>query len=267
MRKWLLAVLTLAVMVAVAVAPTHADVSYVGSATIAQRIFPEAAQTFTARTGIPFGKVEHQGSGKGVELVARGEAPLAGISRSLTLAEKRLRLRHQIIGYDAQVVYVNARNPLRSLTRAQLKDIFTGRIARWSELGGADAPIVAITTRISDNRGQGVEFRDHAMDGLPYRADRREVDGAQAEQAAALAQEPLGIAVVSSSFQVPGIRAISLEGLHATAENVRSGAYMLSRPLVLVAPAHPAPDVRRFLDFMLSAEGQAVVARHFMAVR
>jgi phosphate transport system substrate-binding protein len=60
---------------------------------------------------------------------------------------------------------------------------------------------------------------------------------------------------------------IALDGYQATTDNIRSGAYVLSRPLVLVAPPHPSADVRRFLDFMLSPEGQAIVARHFVPVR
>jgi phosphate transport system substrate-binding protein len=48
---------------------------------------------------------------------------------------------------------------------------------------------------------------------------------------------------------------------------VRSGAYLLSRPLLLVIPARPDPDARRFVEFMLSPEGQAIVARKFFPVR
>jgi phosphate transport system substrate-binding protein len=112
-----------------------------------------------------------------------------------------------------------------------------------------------------------VEFQEHALGGQPYREDRREIEGGQAEQATAVAATPHGIAVVSPAFAVPGMRPIALDGYDATPEHIRSGAYVLSRPLVLVAAPHPTPDVRRFLDFMLSAEGQAVVARHFVSIR
>jgi ABC-type phosphate transport system substrate-binding protein len=73
--------------------PALAQVSYVGSSTIGDHIIPAAAKTFTAKTKIAFGTIETQGSGKGLELVLRGQAPLAGVARSLTLAEKQRRIR------------------------------------------------------------------------------------------------------------------------------------------------------------------------------
>src|SRR5712691_5811676 len=74
---------------AVVAGVASAEISYVGSSTIGENIIPEAAKVFTAKTGIPFGTVEIQGSGKGLEKVLRGDAQLAGVSRALTLAEKQ----------------------------------------------------------------------------------------------------------------------------------------------------------------------------------
>jgi phosphate transport system substrate-binding protein len=259
--------IALAVGLSAVAAPVMAQVSYVGSSTIGNKIMPEAARVFTARTGVAVAGVQIQGSGVGIDLVARGLAPLAGSSRALSVAEKKLGLRYQIIGYDGMVVFVHASNRVKTLTPAELKGIFTGKIRHWSAVGGADAPITVITVHVAERRGQSVEFQAHTLDGQPYREDRQEVDGGQGEQALALASTPHGIAVVSSAFAVAGIRAIALDGYEPTMENVRSGAYVLSRPLVLVAPSHPTADVRRFLDFMLSAEGQAIVARHFVSIR
>ena len=252
--------------VALAAGPAAAEISYAGSSTIGLVLMPDAARAFTLRTGIPFGSVEIQGTGRGIEMVARGEAPLAGASRALTATEKKAGLRYQIIGYDAVGVYVNALNRVQSVTRPQLKDVFTGGITNWKELGGQDARIVVLTAKIARRGGQSVEFQAHVLNGLPYRADRREITGGQTELAAALVAEPHGINTVSPAFARPGMKAIALEGFHPTLENVRSGAYVLSRPLVLVAPPHPTPEVRRFLDFMLGAEGQAIVARHFVSL-
>ena len=65
----------------------------------------------------------------------------------------------------------------------------------------------------------------------------------------------------------PGIRAVAIDGFPPDERSVRSGAYLLSRPLLLVTPARPDPDARRFVEFMLSAEGQAIVARKFLPIR
>ena len=103
----------------------------VGSSTIGEHIVPAAAKAFTARTGIPFGAIQIQGSGKGLEMVRRGEAQLAGVSRPLTLAEKRQRTFCQFVGYDAVGVFVHPDNPVGGLAKRQLKGISTGRTRRW----------------------------------------------------------------------------------------------------------------------------------------
>jgi phosphate transport system substrate-binding protein len=254
-------------LVILSTTPAAAQIAYVGSSTIGDKIMPDAARAFKTRTGVEVGPIQKQGSGVGIAMVARGEAALAGSSRALTLTEKKSGVRYQIIGYDALVVSVNSANPVKTLTRTQLRDIFTGHVRNWKEVGGPPAPIAVLTVRIAEQRGLSVEFQEHALDGRPYREDRREVDGGQAAQAAALATEPHGISVISLAFAAPGMRPIALEGFEPTPENIRSGAYVLSRPLVLVAAPRPAPDIRRFLDFMVSPEGQAIVARNFVSIR
>src|SRR4030095_8719678 len=104
------------------------------------------------------------------------------------------------------------------------------------------------------------------MDGVAYREDRREVDR-QPDQVAALLSEPQGITAVSLASARPALRALAIDAFPPDPRSVRSGASLLSRPLILVIPARPDPDARRFVEFMLSPEGQAIVAREFVTVR
>jgi CheY-like chemotaxis protein len=152
------------------------ELSYVGSSTIGEKIIEPAARTCAARTGIKFDHLETQGSGKGLEMVLNGEAQLSGVARSLTLTEKQARIHYQIIGYDAVGIFVHPDNPVTTLTRRELKGIFTGRINNWKDVGGRDARIVVVTLTLRDKRGQLLEFQNHALDGAPFRADRVEVD-------------------------------------------------------------------------------------------
>jgi len=125
---------------------------------------------------------------------------------------------------------------------------------------------VVITQTWGAQRAQMVEFRAQIMDGAAYREDRWEVDR-QTDQVAALLSEPRGITAVSLVSARPGISAVAIEGFSPDPRSVRSGAYLLSRPLLLVTPARPDPDARRFVEFMLSPEGQAIVAQKFLPVR
>jgi phosphate transport system substrate-binding protein len=247
-------------------AAAAAELSYVGSSTIGDSIMPAAAEAFTRKTGVKIGSIASQGSGQGLELVVRGAAPLAGVSRGLTFVEKQQRIYYQTIGYDAVAVYVHGSNPVTSLSKAALKGIYTGRIRNWKEVGGKNAPIVVITQIWGAQRAQMVEFRDQIMDGAAYREDRLEVDR-QADQVASLLSEPRGITAVSLAVARPGITAVAIAGFPPDARSVRSGAYLLSRPLLLVIPARPDPDARRFVEFMLSPEGQAIVAQKFLPVQ
>ncbi|MEA2624799.1 MAG: phosphate transport system substrate-binding protein [Candidatus Binatota bacterium] len=256
----------LAALILGSTAPAAAELSYVGSSTIGDGIIPAAAAAFASKTGVKMGSIATQGSGQGLKLVVSGAAPLAGVSRGLTFVEKQQRIYYQTIGYDAVVVYVHGSNPVASLSKAALKGIYTGRIRSWKEVGGEDAPIVVITQIWGAQRAQMVDFRDQVMDGGAYLEDRREVDR-QDDQVAALLSEPRGITAVSFSMAQPGIRAVTIEGFPPDPRSLRSGAYLLSRPLLLVAPARPDPDVRRFVEFMLTPEGQAIVARKFVPLR
>jgi phosphate transport system substrate-binding protein len=256
----------LAALILGSAATAAAELSYVGSSTIGDTILPAAAEAFARKTGVKLGSIATQGSGKGLELVVRGAAPLAGVSRGLTLVEKQQRIYYQTIGYDAIAVYVHGSNPVTGLSKVALKDIYTGRIRSWKEVGGKDAPLVVITQVWGGQRAQMVEFRDQILDGAAYREDRVEVDR-QSDQVAALLSEPRGITAVSLAMARPGITALAIEAFPPDARSVRSGAYLLSRPLLLVTPARPDPDARRFVEFMLSPEGQAIVARKFLPVR
>jgi phosphate transport system substrate-binding protein len=111
-----------------------------------------------------------------------------------------------------------------------------------------------------------VEFQAHAMDGAPYRADRREFD-TQRDAANALLTERHGIAAISAAFVRPGVKPLAIDGYSPGPENVRSGAYLLSRPLLLVAPTQPTPEAKRFVEFLLSREGQQIVSRQFVTVQ
>jgi phosphate transport system substrate-binding protein len=247
-------------------ATAAAEISYVGSSTIGDHIMPEAAEAFTRKTGIKLRSIDTQGSGKGLELVVRGAAPLAGVTRGLTFVEKQQRIYYQTIGYDAIAVFVHGSNPVTSLSKAVLKNIYTGRIRSWKEVGGKDAPLVVITQIWGAQRAQMVDFHDQIMDGAAYREDRSEVDR-PVHQVAALLLEPHGITATSLIEARPGIRAVTIDGFSPDPRSVRSGAYLLSRPMLLVTPARPDPDARRFVEFMLSPEGQAIVARKFVPVR
>ena len=169
-------------------APAAAELAYVGSSTIGDHLIPAAAEAFARKTGVKLASIAIQGSGHGLELVVRGAAPLAGVSRPLTFVEKQQRIYYQTIGYDAAAVYVHASNPRVEPRQGGLKGIYTGRIRSWKEVRGTDSLIVVITQIPGSGRRSWWSSATRSWI-VAYREGRREVDR-QPDQVTALLSEP-----------------------------------------------------------------------------
>lgn len=162
---------------------------------------------------------------------------------------------------------------MRSLTREQLKGIFTGQIKNWKDVGGVDAPIEPSIEILTGKRGTIEMFQEIVLEGAAYGEGFREHELPR-YQLVELAENPNAICAVSLGLRgaVPHeirreLRAVGVNGVEPTETNVRSGTYPISRPLLLVTKGLPGGEVRKFLGFMLSDEGQAIVAKNFLPLR
>jgi phosphate transport system substrate-binding protein len=80
-------------------------------------------------------------------------------------------------------------------------------------------------------------------------------------------QRPGAVTAATVSYAIPGSRWVLVDGLGPTADDVRTGSYLLARPLLLVTKSPAPPHVQEFLDFMISPEGQKIVGRRFVPIR
>lgn len=266
-------------LVAALLAPSVAlgaeGLSYSGSSTIGQSVLEAAGakSAFEAKSGKKFSSFEVPGSGKGMDALIARKVTVAGASRPLKPAEKAAGALGTVIGYDAIAVFVNKDNPVKELSKEQLKGIFTGKIKNWKEVGGKDAPI-AVNTEIQGAKRATIEmFNELVMDKAPYGSGFKEIDLPR-DQIIEVARQPNGIATPSLGLLAAvapvvraKVKAILVDGVEPTDENVQSGAYLISRPLNLASMGAPKGDVKEFIDFMLSPEGQAFVAKDFVPVR
>ena len=240
------------------------NLTYEGSSTIGENILPRLTRAFEEVAGVRFSSISNQGSGKGVEAILQRKADIAGLSRPLSAKEKSENLYYQIIGFDAVAVYIHPSNPLTGLSRTQIRDIFTGRVRNWKEVGGANQPIRIYTEFLKGRRATIQEFQAMAMDGLPY-GPAIEKD-TQREILEAVSKDPAGITFASFSYRSQALKMLRYEGVEPTRSHVRSGIYRLSRPLILATREVPQGDVRRFIHFVLSDEGQKMVDQVFASV-
>ncbi|MGB8299034.1 MAG: phosphate ABC transporter substrate-binding protein [Polyangia bacterium] len=265
----------IAVALFIVAAPANAaddTLSYSGSSTIGVGIMQAGAvKAFEAKTGLKFKSVETIGSSKGVKALIEGKATVAGASRALTNEEKAAKVLGYNIGYDAIAVFVHVDNPVKSLSKAQLKGIFTGKTTRWKDVGGADAPIYPNTEMVGHATVQ--VFRELALDDEPYGKGFKEFDQPLdqivevAYDARAICTVSLGLLASVSPELRKKVKPILIDGVEPTERNIRSGAYLVSRPLVLGTMGSPKGDVKRFIDFMLSREGQQIVAHNFVPLK
>ncbi len=250
------------------------DLRYSGSSTIGTGILEEGAvEAFEAKTGIRFASVVQPGSGEGIQALIQGRVDVAGVSRPLQPEEKAAKLLGTIIGYDAIAVFVHESNPVADLTKAQVKGIFTGRIRNWSEVGGRDAAIAPNTEIPTGKRATIEMFRKLVLNDAPYGEGFKQIDYPRdqivdlADTENGICSVSLGLLATTSPEVRTQVKAISIGGVAPAERNVQSGAYLVSRPLLLVTNGLPKGEVREFIDFMLSPEAQQIVASHFVPVR
>ncbi|MBU1125680.1 MAG: substrate-binding domain-containing protein, partial [Candidatus Omnitrophica bacterium] len=228
-----------------------AEISYTGSEIIGKKILPALKDALYAKSKVEFGSVITDSSSMGLPALIQGKVDLVGLARRLTSQERRQHLFYQIIAYDAIVVCVHQKNPVNNLSKEQIKGIFSGKIASWSEVGGNDIPIVCIIQKEQENRGTMIEFRRQVMDDVVFRSDAQEILHSE-EQAEILSKTEGGITVLSQVFLPPEIKRLAVDGVFPGNEATAKGFYLLSRPLILMARELPGGELKTFFDFVIS---------------
>jgi phosphate transport system substrate-binding protein len=239
--------------------------TYDGATSISGHILVEAIPAFEKKTGIKFGKVDKSGGGQGLARLFAGEVEIAGVARRLSAEELARQPYFQIIGYDALGVFIHEKNPVKALTKAQLKAIFTGAIVNWKDVGGPNLPIVTCTEPLASGRNTLAVFQSAVLDEAAFGPVHEAPD--PSDCLAFVAGNPGGISFATVAYAIPGVRPIPLDGVEPSPARVMDSSYLLSRPMLLVTRTQPKGDAAAFLEFMLSPEGQAIVAKKFIPAR
>lgn len=202
---------------------------------------------------------EFTGSSAGIESLLAGSVDIGDASRALKDSEKEAGAVENIVAIDGIAVVTDTENSVADLTKDQLISIYTGQTTNWSELGGDDEAIVVIGREAgSGTRGAFEELLDIA-DQCVY---ANELDSTGAVLAK-VASTPGAIGYVSLDVVDDTVKAFSLEGVEATAENIKAGNYFLSRPFVMATKGEVSEQndlVKALFDYLSSDEGKAVIS-------
>ena len=208
--------------------------------------------------------VENVGSDAGISLVATGHSDMGAISRDLAPPE-RGTVALEPLGVVGTGVAVNPDNPVKGLTIAQVRAAFSGDVTNWSQLGGPDLPIKVFLRDTTAATRQS--FDEYVFAGAtPAYAATSAVVGSNAEMTTSVHSFAGGIGMFTlkqATVDDPKIRLLSIDGAPATMAALNDGSYKIRRPLYLVYPIEPGrmkPDVKLFLDFVRSLEGQKILA-------
>lgn len=208
------------------------------------------------------------GSGTGITALMDGNTDIAMSSRDLK-AEEKLKLKEKgldievmTVGIDALAVVVNPENKVQKLTREQLEGIFTGTITNWSEVGGESMEIVVYSRENSS--GTYEFFKEHVMDKKNYSSKvlNMPATGAIVQS---ISQTKGAIGYIGMAYITPDVRALEVSydagaNFYAPSfENAMNKTYPISRPLYYIFDKAKKVNLQPYLDFCLSAEGQALV--------
>jgi len=221
--------------------------------------------------------VSGPGSGVGIAALIDGTTDICQASRTIKPTEIEQAQANGVEPYEIQVatdalsVVVNPDNPVSELTIAQLSAIYTGQITNWSEVGGNDAPIVALSR--DTNSGTHVFFKEHVvqMAGLPTEDTSLEYGS----NVLFLPSTEIGVTEVAQNVNAifyPGLGYVTDEvkplAIKKTAndpavlpsvQTALDGTYPISRPLLFYTNGAPTGVIKDFIDYCLSPEGQEKV--------
>lgn len=202
---------------------------------------------------------EFTGSSAGIESLLAGSVNIGNASRNLKDSEKEGGAVENIVAIDGIAVVTDSANAVADLTKEQLVSIYTGQTTNWSELGGDDAAIVVVGREAGSGTRGAFEELLEIEDQCVY---ANELDSTGAVMAK-VASTPGAIGYVSLDVVDDTVKAFSLEGVEATAENIKAGKYFLSRPFVMATKGEISEQdelVQELFNYLASDEGKEVIS-------
>lgn len=228
------------------------------------------AEAYMTANGGTTLQVSGGGSGVGIAALINGTTDIAASSRPIKTSEvDKLKARFATTGYtfpiarDGLSVYLNTANPVKELTLAQIRDIYTGRITNWKQLGGNDAQIILYSRENSS--GTYTYFKDNVLLGKDFSPRAQTLQGTAAV-VNAVAKDANGIGYGGAAY-AKGIRFAAVKkdekspAILPSLDTVRTGRYPISRYLYYYTRVKPSKEMKSFIDWATGPAGQEIVGK------
>lgn len=201
---------------------------------------------------------EFTGSGAGIEAVTNGTVDIGNSSRGLKDEEKANGIAENIVAIDGIAVIVDTANTVADLTKDQLVSIYKGEVNNWKDLGGEDQVIVVVGREAGSGTRGAFEEILGIEDECKY---ANELDNTGAV-VAKVASTKGAIGYVSLDVLDDSVKALALDGVEATPDNIKAGTYFLSRPFVMATKGGISEQnelVQALFDYIYSDEGSQLI--------
>ncbi len=226
------------------------------------------AEAFMDEYSEAFISVTGGGSGTGIAAVINGTAHMAQSSRAMKEAEFEQaeeagnEATEIVAGRDGIAITVHVNNPVEFLTMDQIKEIYTGVITNWSEVGGLNMEISLFSRDTSS--GTYAFFKEFVLDDEEYSPDALLMPSTQAI-VEGLIQDESGIGYIGLGYLTDDVRVVPVaqeagaESFLPSLDTINAGDYPVARPLFLYTAGEASPALQMYIDFILGTEGQQIV--------
>lgn len=212
------------------------------------------------------------GSSAGIKSTKDFIADIGMSSRNLKEEEKTWGLKEYEIAYDGISIVVNPSNGVDNLSKEEISNIFSGKIKNWKEVGGIDADILVV----SREAGSGTRGAFEALMDLTQKNEMGKklsivkLDALIAEGNGAVkanvASKENSIGYISLSYIDETVKSLDVDKVEVSVENIVNGTYKVSRPFLMLSNGEETNLQKTFIEFVLSDEGQEVVAEKLIPI-
>jgi phosphate transport system substrate-binding protein len=216
------------------------------------------AQAFMANNSGVTVNVAGGGTAAGITAVGTGTAQIGDASANLTASQLKQfpNLQPHPICVDAIAIIVNPKNNVANLSLTQVRDIYTGNITNWNQVGGSNAKINVV------NREQGSGTRD-GVQKIVLKGGSFSTGGIQQSSTGAVktyvAGDANAIGYIATNEVDNSVKALSINNVAPTYNNIANGSYVIQRYLLFVTNGSPTGLAANFINYTLSSAGQAIL--------
>jgi phosphate transport system substrate-binding protein len=206
----------------------------------------------------PLVQINIQGGGStaGIQAVKNEIADIGTCSRRLREGEKDLN--QIVIAQDGLAVIVHPQNKIEGLKLEEIRRIFTGEITNWNQLGGDNKSITCITREEGSGTRGAFTKLVMAEAKISPSALVQDSNGSVRE---VVSHDPNAIGYISLGLVNEQVKALKIDGVLPTPENIKRGSYSLVRPFLFLIKQPPQGEVKKFIDFVIGQEGQDILVK------